>query len=77
MAPLRRVSGEKRLRRRIAENVRRLRDQQEISATDISEEIGLHPRVWQRIENGETNITIRTLVRIAAALDVDPRDLLA
>jgi len=54
-----------------------LRDQQEISATDISEEIGLHPRVWQRIENGETNITIRTLVRIAAALDVDPRDLLA
>ena len=77
MPPLRRIPGEKQIRRRIAGNVRRLRALHEISVVDISAEIGIHWRVWQRIENGETNITLRTLVRIADALDVDPRELLA
>jgi hypothetical protein len=37
----------------------------------------IHWRLWQKVEAGDTNITIRALARIAAALDVDPRDLLA
>ncbi len=76
MALRRRVAGERRIRHRIATNVRRLRALRQISVIDISEEIGIHWRVWQRIENGETNLTLRTLVRVADALDVDPRDLL-
>ena len=77
MAPRRKAAGEARIRRRIAANVRRLRGNRQVSVIDISEEIGLHWRVWQRIENGETNITLRTLVRVADALEVDPRELLA
>ena len=37
----------------------------------------MHWRLWQKLEAGDTNVTLRTLVRVAAALDVDPRDLLA
>ncbi len=74
----RRVTGsEHRLRRRIATNVRRLRTEQEISAVDAAESVGLHWRLWQKVEAGDNNITLFTLVRIAEALDVDPRDLLA
>ena len=71
------ASEEAKLRRRIALNVRRLRAELEISAVDASESVGLHWRLWQKIEAGENNITLRTLSRIAAALGVDPRDLLA
>lgn len=77
MATRRQTSDEARLRRRIASNVRRLRAEQEISAVDASESVGLHWRLWQKVEAGENNITIRTLTRIATALDVDPRELLA
>jgi len=77
VATRRQTSDEARLRRRIASNVRRLRAEQEISAVDASESVGLHWRLWQKVEAGENNITIRTLTRIATALDVDPRELLA
>ena len=74
----RRVTGsEHRLRRRIATNVRRHRKEQELSVIDAAESIGLHWRLWQKVEAGDNNMTLATLVRIAEALDVDPRDLLA
>jgi len=74
----RRVSGaEHRLRRRIATNVRRLRSEQKLSAIAAAESVGLHWRSWQKVEAGDSNITLATLVRVAEALDVDPRELLA
>lgn len=74
----RRVTGsEHRLRRRIATNVRRLREEHKLSAIAAAESVGVHWRLWQKIEAGDTNITLWTLVRVADALDVDPRDLLA
>jgi DNA-binding Xre family transcriptional regulator len=77
VATRRQTSDEARLRRRIASNVRRLRSEREISAVDASESVGLHWRLWQKVEAGDNNITLATLTRIADALDVDPRDLLA
>jgi transcriptional regulator with XRE-family HTH domain len=34
-------------------------------------------RHWQKVEAGEVNATLRTLARLANALDVDPSELLA
>lgn len=74
----RRVTGsEHRLRRRIATNVRRLRNAQELSVIDAAESVGLHWRLWQKLEAGDNNVTLFTIVRVAEALDVDPRDLFA
>jgi DNA-binding Xre family transcriptional regulator len=39
--------------------------------------VGLHWRLWQKVEAGDNNITLGTIARIAEALEVDPRDLLA
>ena len=47
-----------------------------LTAIAAAESIGLHWRLWQKIEAGENNVTLRALVRVAA-LDADPRDLLA
>lgn len=74
----RRVTGsEHRLRRRIATNVRHLRKEQKLSVIAAAESVGVHWRLWQKIEAGDENITLWTLIRVADALDVDPRDLLA
>ena len=35
----------------------------------------MHWRLWQKIEAGDTNITLRTLSRVASALSVDAREL--
>lgn len=70
-------TSEDRLRRRIALNVRRLRAERKLSAIDASEKVAMHWRLWQKLEAGDTNVTLRTLVRVAYALDVDPRELLA
>ena len=69
--------SETRLRSRIAGNVRRLRAERGVSAIDASEKVEMHWRLWQKLEAGDTNVTLRTLVRVATALGVDPRDLLA
>ena len=74
----RRVTGsELRLRRKIAANVRRLRKEQELAVIAAAESVGLHWRLWQKVEAGDNNITIATLARLADALDVEPRELLA
>ena len=74
----RRVTGtEHRLRRRIATHVRRLRKERKLTIIAAAESVGLHWRLWQKVEAGDNNITMATLVRVAEALDVDPRDLLA
>lgn len=77
MAQARLASDEARLRRRIALNVRRLRAEKQLSTIAASESVGMHWRLWQKIESGENNVTLRTLARVAKALRVDPRELLA
>ena len=36
----------------------------------------MHWRHWQKIEAGEANTTLRTLARLASALEVDPSELI-
>lgn len=44
---------------------------------DAAERAGMHWRLWQKIEAGDTNATLQTLVRLAKALGVDAADLLS
>ena len=49
-------------------NVRRERDRQKITQEQLAEKVGLHPRTIQKIEAGDVNILLTTLVRIQRAL---------
>lgn len=67
--------AERRVRQRLAANVRRLREKRGLTIMDASERVHIHWRLWQKVEAGDTNATIQTLVRVAEALGVDARDL--
>lgn len=57
-------------------NLRRLRNKLGVSQDEFADLAGLHRTYIGAIERGERNITLDTLQRIAAALKVDPTELL-
>ncbi len=64
------------LRRRLAANVRRLRNAKGLTLKQAGERSEVHWRHWQKLEAGESNATVFTMTRLADTLDVDPSDLL-
>ena len=64
------------VRRRLGDNVRALRTRALLTAKKAAERAEMHWRHWQKIEAGEVNITLFTLVRVADALNVEPGHLL-
>jgi transcriptional regulator with XRE-family HTH domain len=76
MSRRRRAVSEHDLRARLSREVRRLRNEAGLTVKKAAAKVRMHPRVWQKIEGGETNATLATLVRIGAALEVDPAVLL-
>lgn len=54
--------------------MRRLREAASLTLEAASERAEMNWRHWQKVEAGEVNTTLRTLNRIAMALDVDPVD---
>lgn len=65
------------LRRRLAENVRRLRTEQNLSQERLSDFCGFHRTYISQVERSVTNITLDNVQRITKALGVDPQTLLA
>lgn len=63
------------VRRRLAVNVRALRRARGLSMEAAAHDV-MSWRQWQRIESEEHSITLRTLAKLAWALEVDPADLL-
>jgi transcriptional regulator with XRE-family HTH domain len=59
----------------MSRNIKELRAKSGLSQEDMGE-FGFELRRYQRIENGEYNITLQTLVRLAEAFKVDISDLL-
>ena len=61
----------------IGKNVRRIRESKNLTQEKASE-LGktLSLRHWQYIEKGQLNLTLHSLVRIAKALNCNPKDLL-
>lgn len=54
----------------LAENVRRLREMMKWTQEQAAEAIGIAPRHFQKIEAGDVNVTVATLVRVAKAFRV-------
>jgi transcriptional regulator with XRE-family HTH domain len=65
------------LRRRLAENVRRLRKEKKLSQERLSESCGFHRTYISQVERSIINITLDNLQRIMAALGSDPEELFA
>ena len=55
---------------RVTEEIARLMDAKGITRTELAQRLGVKPPLVTRILQGQPNITILTLVRLAVALDV-------
>jgi len=64
-------------RQRLAENIRRLRRARGLTQEQLGNEARVYQPLISEIENGVANPELDTLDRIAAALRVDPSELLA
>lgn len=60
---------------RIGGNVKRLRTQKKLSLRELSYLCNLDNSKISKIESGQFNITIGTLLELASALEVNPSDL--
>ena len=64
------------IRQRLARRMRELRAGQGLTQEATAHRAGLIVRHFQKIEAGQVNITLRSLAKLAAALDVDVGELL-
>jgi transcriptional regulator with XRE-family HTH domain len=64
-------------RERFASNLRTVRKEHALSQEDLAAEAGLHRTYVGSVERAERNISIDSMERLAAALNVDIVDLLA
>jgi transcriptional regulator with XRE-family HTH domain len=60
-----------------ASNLRRLRAATGFSQEALAERAGLHRTYVSSIERAERNVSLENIFRLAEALGVDPRELLA
>ncbi len=60
----------------VGANLRRYRRERGLSQEEFAIEIGVHRTYMGGIERGERNLTLKSVERIAAAIDVDPLELL-
>jgi hypothetical protein len=70
------LSAEADLRRRLRVNVRAYRSAAKLTLKAASQRAEMHWRHWQKVEAGQVNATLQTLVRMAYAVGVDPAALL-
>jgi transcriptional regulator with XRE-family HTH domain len=68
---------EETLRRRLSYNALRLRTEAGLSQAEAGARAGIHPCYWTRIEARKANVTLATLVKLAAGFEVDVAELLA
>lgn len=71
------ASVEKRVLLELAERLKAARAAADMTQEAVAAKAGIDHRRYQRLEQGTSNTTIRTLVRIAAAVGVDVWDLLS
>lgn len=63
------------IQKRIAKNVKLLRDKTDWSQESMRDR-GFNFRYYQKIEAGDVNMTLEMLVRLSKTFKCDPRDLL-
>ncbi len=71
------LSGDKKILKKFGDRVREIREKKRLSVYDVTgEDLGIKSRQhWQRIENGQKNINLTTIIKVARILEVDPQDL--
>lgn len=57
-------------------HIRQLRERKSMSQEDLAGDSGIPKSQVARIERAKINTTIRTLIKIANALEIEPKDLL-
>ncbi|MEN2414223.1 helix-turn-helix domain-containing protein [Flavobacterium mesophilum] len=57
-------------------HIRQLREKKGMSQQDLADDCEIRKTQIGRIERAEINTTIKTLIKIANALDVEPKELL-
>ena len=62
-------------RKLVARNARRLREMMGVSLWDVAGQGGMTVRTLQRIEAGESNLALETLVKLSIGLSVDVMEL--
>jgi len=62
---------------RFGERIRSLREQAGLSQETLAAKAGIHRTYLGGVERGERNISLRNIVRLAAALGVQAGDLFA
>jgi transcriptional regulator with XRE-family HTH domain len=64
------------LQRTVGRNLRAYREAHELSQETFADVLGVHRTYMGAIERGERNLTLRSVERIVARLDLDPLTLL-
>lgn len=64
------------LQRNVGHNIRRIRAARGLSQERLAELLLRHRTYVGAVERGERNLSLRAVERLAADLDVDPRELL-
>ena len=59
----------------LARNVRRFRERSGWTQEQAADAVGIAPRHYQKIEAGDVNVTVATLVRLANAFRITVKDL--
>ena len=64
------------LQRRVGRNLRAYRQERGLSQEEFAHHLGVHRTYLGGLERGERNLTLRSLERVAARIDLDPLALL-
>lgn len=57
-------------------HIRQLRERKSISQRNLADMCNMPKTSIGRVERGEVSVTIRTLIKIANALEIEPKELL-
>ncbi|MEO5644244.1 MAG: helix-turn-helix transcriptional regulator [Bacteroidia bacterium] len=61
--------------KRVGRNIKAIRDKKGVSQTELADLCGFERSTTNRIESGGSNVTAKTLLKIAKALDVPVTEL--
>lgn len=64
------------LQRTVGANLRRYRQERGLSQEAFADLVGVHRTYMGGLERGERNLTLRSLERLAAAIEMEPLELL-
>lgn len=65
------------LQKTLGRNLRRYREERGLSQEAFADVLGVHRTYMGGVERGERNLTLKSVERIAASIEVDPLDLLS